>query len=442
LSTQKISFRRINNLAIPAIVSGIAEPLLSITDTAVVGNVQVNPTEALAAVGIAGSFISAIVWILAQTRSAISAIVAQYLGAKKLDQIHNLPAQIIFINLLLSLFIYFVTVLFTEEIFELYNASGLILDQSVSYYRIRALGLPLTLFVFSIFGVFRGLQNTFWPMVISILGAALNIALDFALVFGVEGLVEPMHVEGAAWASVIAQGFMAIMALWLYLRRTPFSLSLSLPLNHEIKRLLSLSLNLIIRALSLNIALYMANAYATSYGANSIAAQTIAFQIWLFFAFFIDGYSSVGNIMSGKFLGEGNYAMIKRLSNQLIAYTLVIALVLGLVCLAFYKPLGHLFSQDAEVLQLFSSIFWIVLLMQPINAIAFVFDGIFKGMAKAVALRDTLLAATFLGFVPTLLIGDYFNLGLYAIWIAFTVWMILRGGILLYLFRYRVMAGR
>ena len=266
MSSQKISFRKINNLAIPAIVSGIAEPLLSITDTAVVGNIEVNPTEALAAVGIAGSFISAIVWILAQTRSAISAIVAQYLGAKKLDQIHNLPAQIIFINLLLSLSIYLVTVLFTQEIFELYNASGLILDQSVSYYRIRALGLPLTLFVFSIFGVFRGLQNTFWPMVISIFGAALNIALDFALVFGVEGLVEPMHVEGAAWASVIAQGFMAIMALWLYLKRTPFNLTLSLPFNHEIKRLLSLSVNLIIRALSLNIALYMANAYATATG--------------------------------------------------------------------------------------------------------------------------------------------------------------------------------
>ncbi len=442
MSTKKIPFRQINKLAIPAIVSGIAEPLLSITDTAIVGNVQVNPTEALAAVGIAGSFISAIVWILAQTRSAISAIVAQYLGAKKLDQIHNLPAQIIFINLLLSLSIYVVTVLFTRQIFELYNASGLILDQSVSYYRIRALGLPLTLFVFSIFGVFRGLQNTFWPMVISILGAALNIVLDFALVFGVEGLVEPMHVKGAAWASVVAQGFMAVMALVLFLKRTPFNLRLNLPFNHEIKRLLSLSLNLIIRALSLNIALYMANAYATSYGANSIAAQTIAFQIWLFFAFFIDGYSSVGNIMSGKFLGEENFAMIDRLSKQLIAYTLIIALGLGLICFAFYEPLGRLFSQDEEVLRLFYSIFWIVLLMQPINAVAFVFDGIFKGMAKAVALRDTLLAATFLGFVPALLIGDYFNLRLYAIWIAFTVWMVLRGGILVYLFRFRIMVNR
>lgn len=443
LSTKlKISFRHINKLAIPAIVSGIAEPLLSITDTAIVGNVRINPTEALAAVGIAGSFISAIVWILAQTRSAISAIVAQYLGAKKIEEIHNLPAQIIFINLLLSLAIYLITVFFVQEIFELYNASGLILEQSVSYYRIRALGLPLTLFVFSVFGVFRGLQNTFWPMVISILGATLNIVLDFALVFGVEGLIDPMNVDGAAWASLMAQAFMALMALVLFLKRTPFNLTLNLPFNKEIKRLLSLSLNLIIRALSLNIALYLANAYATSYGANYIAAQTIAFQIWLFFAFFIDGYASVGNIMSGKYLGEGNYRMIVRLSKQLLTYTLFIALFLGLICLAFYYPLGRLFSHDTEVLALFYSIFWIVLLMQPINAVAFVFDGIFKGMAEAVALRDTLLASTFLGFIPALLIGDYFHLRLDAIWIAFTVWMLMRGGILLYLFKNKIMAGK
>ena len=202
-----ITFKGINKLAIPAIISGVAEPLLSITDTAIVGNIQMNPTEALAAVGIAGSFISALVWILAQTRSAISATVAKYLGAKKLNEIATLPAQIIAINLFLSIVIYFSTIFMVDEIFRMYNADGLILSYSVSYYKIRAIGFPLTLFVFSTFGVFRGMQNTFWPMVISIIGASLNIVLDFILVFGIEGFIDPMNVEGAAWASVISQPF-------------------------------------------------------------------------------------------------------------------------------------------------------------------------------------------------------------------------------------------
>ena len=73
--------------------------------------------------------------------------------------------------------------------------------------------------------------------------------------------------------------------------------------------------------------------------------------------------------------------------------------------------------------------------MQPLNAIAFVFDGLFKGLAEAVILRNTLLVATFIGFIPVLLVGDYFGFKLYAVWIAFTVWMFLRMIILVVIFR-------
>ncbi|MEE9349730.1 MAG: MATE family efflux transporter [Flavobacteriaceae bacterium] len=432
---KKISFKYINKLAIPAIIAGIAEPLLSITDTAIVGNLEFNAVEALAAVGIAGSFISALFWILAQTRSAISAIVGQYLGAKKLDDIASLPAQIIAINVLLSIFIYVITVFFINGIFTLYNADGLVLNYAVSYYKIRAIGLPFTLFTFSVFGVFRGLQNTFYPMIISIVGALLNVGLDFALVFGIDGVIEPMHVEGAAIASVIAQVVMAIISLILLLKKTPFTLHLKRPFNPEIKRLLGLSLNLFVRALALNFALYLANSFATKYGTNYIAAQTIAFQIWLFFAFFMDGYASVGNIISGKLLGEKNYKKMFLLSKDLVKYTIVVALLLGSVCFVFYQWFGTLFTDDSAVLDHFYSVFWIVILMQPINAIAFVYDGVFKGLAEATTLRNTLIIATFLGFVPALLIGDFYNLKLHAIWIAFTVWMLFRAGILVVIFK-------
>lgn len=434
-NSSKTSFKEINRLAVPAIISGIAEPLLSITDTAIVGNISHNATEALAAVGIAGSFISALIWILAQTRSAISATIAKYLGAKKLSEITTLPAQIITINLALSSVIYIVTLFFVTEIFQMYNAEGLVLDYTVDYYKIRALGYPLTLFVFSSFGIFRGLQNTFIPMLISIVGAGLNVGLDFLLVFGFKDIVPAMGVKGAAWASVISQAVMCVMALYFIIKKTPFSLRFTFPFNKEIKNLLLLSMNLIIRAIALNIALYFANSYATKYGDNYIAAQTIIFQIWLFFAFFIDGYASVGNIVSGKLLGEKNYLKLWNLMLQLSKYAIFISVVLVAICVLFYKPLGLLFTKDDEVLQLFYSVFWIALAMQPINALAFVFDGLFKGLSEGATLRNLLILATFGGFLPTILIADYFGLKLYGIWIAFTVWMILRSVILIVKFR-------
>ncbi|MGB5205372.1 MAG: MATE family efflux transporter, partial [Eudoraea sp.] len=50
-----VSFKTINSLAIPATIAGIAEPVLSITDTAIVGNIPTYGLESLAAVGIVGS---------------------------------------------------------------------------------------------------------------------------------------------------------------------------------------------------------------------------------------------------------------------------------------------------------------------------------------------------------------------------------------------------
>ncbi len=143
----------------------------------------------MAAAGIVGSFLSAIIWIVAQTKTAISAIVSQHLGANRLHAVKTLIPQAIAFNFIFSLLIYATTAFFAKAIFGAYNAEGLILQYSEDYYQIRALGYPLTLVTFAIFGVFRGLQNTLWAMKCSLTGAVVNVALDFLLVYGIDGLI-------------------------------------------------------------------------------------------------------------------------------------------------------------------------------------------------------------------------------------------------------------
>ena len=430
-----INFKTINNLAIPATIAGIAEPILSITDTAIVGNIPQDGMESLAAAGIVGSFLSMLIWILGQTRSAISAIISQYLGAGKLERVKTLPAQAIFLNILLSIVILLSTVFVVEEIFVLLNASGKILELCISYYSIRVWGFPLTLFVFAVMGIFRGLQNTYYPMLIAITGAVLNIVLDFILVYGVEGIITPMYLEGAAWASLIAQGIMALMAFVLLITKTNISLALKFPLHPELGRLVVMSINLFVRALALNIALILAVREATALGDKFIGAHTIAINLWLFSAFFIDGYGAAGNIMGGKLLGAKNYDGLWELAKKIMLYGFVISLILAAVGFLFYRPIGRIFSNDITVLQAFYSIFFILILGIPMNMVAFVFDGLFKGLGEMKYLRNVLLVATFLGFVPMLFLGKFLGWGLYGIWIAFTIWMFIRGGALVWKFR-------
>ncbi|GAB2762040.1 MATE family efflux transporter [Salinimicrobium soli] len=431
----KVSFGEINKIAIPAIIAGIAEPLISLTDIAIIGNVERDPVESLAAAGIVGSFLSAIIWIVAQTKTAISALVSQNLGASRLHAVKTLVPQAIYFNLLLSLLIYILSAYFARMIFSAYNAEGLVLNYAAEYYKIRALGYPLTLVTFAIFGVFRGLQNTLWAMKCSLTGAFLNVGLDYLLVYGIDGIVPAMHLRGAAYASVISQAVMLIMALHFFFRKTPFGLRLSFNINPQMKGLLLMSANLFVRTAALNFAIYLANAYATDYGKNYIAAQSILMNIWLFFSFFIDGYANAGNAISGRLLGAKDYKRLWHLSIDISKYAITIAIVLIGICSLFYEEIGLIFSKESTVLVLFSSVFWMVLFMQPINAIAFMFDGIFKGLGEAKYLRNVLLAATFLGFTPVLLIGDYFGLNLYAIWIAFFVWMLIRSSALVIKFR-------
>jgi len=422
-----ISLKHINKLAVPAIIAGISEPILSLTDAAIVGHISVNATESLAAVGVVTAFLSMLIWVLGQSRSAISSIISQYLGAGKLEEVKNLPAQAIAIILILSLLICLGTYPFSTAIFKLYNASGLLLDLSVSYYKIRVFGLPFTLYTFAVFGIFRGLQNTYYPMLIAITGALVNILLDVLLVYGIADVFQPLFLKGAAYASVVAQFLMAALATYFLLTKTEITLRLTKPVNKEIPKFLNMIGHLIIRTLALNTALYFATRFATGYGNAYIATYTIAINLWFFAAFAVDGYASAGNILSGKLFGAKSYSLLVQLSNRLIKYAFIVGLVMGAVGALFYKPIGAVFSNDPEVLKEFYNIFWIVLIMQPFCALAFVFDGIFKGLGKMKDLRNVLILATLFVFIPVLFITDYYGWKLHGIFTAFTLWMIARG---------------
>ena len=431
-----ISLKRINQLAIPALIAGISEPILSLTDAAVVGNVAVNPVESLAAVGIVSTFLSMLIWVLGQTRSAISSLLSQALGANNLENLKDLPAQAIFIITSLSVLIIIATYPLAMEIFQLYNAENLVLDFSVDYYKIRVFGFPFTLYVIAVFGVFRGLQNTYYPMLIAITGAVLNVVLDLVLVNGISGVTPAFHIKGAAYASIISQATMALMATYYLYKKTSITLRLRFPFNPKIKDFILMILNLFVRTLALNAALYFATSFATSYGKNYIAAYTIAINLWFLGAFLIDGYASAGNILSGRLLGQKNYKHLLQLSHKLIKCGIVLGLVIAAFGFVAYNYIGLIFTKEPQVLTEFKTVFWLVLAMQPIAAVAFIFDGMFKGMGKMKYLRNVLLGSTFLVFIPVLYVLDLYDFKLYAIFIAFTLWMVARGLPLILKFRH------
>ena len=433
--TNSVKISDIQKLAIPALISGIAEPILSITDTIIVGNMDENATISLGAVGIVGSFISMLIWVFGQTRSVIASIIAQALGQKKLKEVKDLPAQGILIIIFSSFLIILLTYFNSEGLFKFYNASGNLLKFCVEYFNIRVWGLPFTLLTIGIFGIFRGLQNTYYPMIIAIVGTILNIVLDIILVYGVEGFINPMFIQGAAYASLLAQICMAFLAVILLYKKTNIKLAVKFPFNPKIKSFMQMFGNLVIRTASLNVTLYFCNDFATKYGDEFIAAYTIAINLWFLVAFIIDGYSSAGTILSGKLYGEKSYGVLMKFGNDLTKIGVKIGVIMCIIGFIFYYPLGRIFNNDPVVLQEFYNIFWIVLAMLPLCSIAFIFDGLYKGLGWMKDLRNVLLFSTFIIFVPFVILFDHYELGLHGIFYAFTLWILSRSIPLIIKFR-------
>ncbi|PIE50535.1 MAG: MATE family efflux transporter [Flavobacteriales bacterium] len=430
----KISFKEINKLAIPSIFAGIVEPLISLTDTAVAGQFTENPEVALGAVGLVSAFLSSMVWIFFQTSNAISIQVSHGVGEGRVNRLKTLVSQVLSFNLAVALLFSVLTFIFSSFVFGLYGAENELLEYATRYFKIRVWGFPITLISFTIFGIFRGFQNTSWAMWISILGGIFNIGLNFLLVLGFG-----LDIEGIAWASLVSQVIMLVLAVYFMLQKTPFRWYRIFPLHIDFWATLKMALNLFIRSLALNLALFLAFRYATLLGDGEktkfVSAHSLLIQLWLFTTFLLDGYANAGSALSGKLFGSKDLKKMVYLVKDLAKIMILIGSTLGIFYFIFQQPIGRLLTKSEPVLGVFYQAFWIVCLMQPLNAIAFMFDGVFKGLGEVSTLRNVFILAVIVGFIPSLLLFHYFDLGVMGIWLSFLIWMSIRAGSLLLIFK-------
>ena len=142
----------------------------------------------------------------------IASIIAQAIGQKFKD-VETLPAQGILIIISSSFLIILLTFFNSENLFKFYNASGDLLQFSVDYFNIRFGASVHFTNYWNIWNI-QGLQNTLpndnchhWN--------TIKYYIDIIFVYGIDGFISPMYIKGAAYASLIAQITMAIIAVIL-----------------------------------------------------------------------------------------------------------------------------------------------------------------------------------------------------------------------------------
>jgi putative MATE family efflux protein len=363
--------REILRLAVPAFLTLIAEPLFLLADTAIIGHLG---TAALAGLGVASAVLLTAAGVFVFLAYGTTAVVARQIGAGSRSGAIAAGIDGTWLAIALGVLTGALVAAFTEPLCRAFGASPGVLDQAVTYLRISAAGLPGMLVILATTGVLRGLQDTRTPLIASILGFSVNVALNVLFVYGLD-----MGIAGSAWGTVIAQTGMAIALVTVLIR---YAAQVHLPLRAHPGRVLRAArhgIPLLVRTLALRAVLVTTTWVAAGLGDVPLASHQVAVTIWSFLAFALDAIAIAAQALTGKSLGAGDVAGVRSATNLMIRWGLGLGVVLGLIVLALRFVLPHLFTNDPAIQSALAAALLVVAVGQPLAAYVFVVDGVLIG---------------------------------------------------------------
>lgn len=414
-------------LSVPTVISTLAVPLLGIVDTAVLG--RLPDVRQLAGAAAGGVILSVVLQMFFFLRMGTTALVAQRWGADD----RRGATLVLFQSLAIATVLGIALIVLKRPIaiigFGLVGAAPDVTALGDTYFSIRIYEAPFYLMTLAMTALMRGQGDALVPMYIVIGVNAINIAGDLLLVPGTWGLPS-FGVAGAAWAGVVAQGsgWAAAMVIgwrrvrpywdWSWLRRW-----------RELawQRFFAVQSHLFVRTLVLVLTFAaVTSLVARLESATILAAHAILMQLWQLVSHGVDGFAYATETTVGSWLGRGDRARARASGVAALVWGLGVGALFALVYFIAVDDVAAFFTHNQDVIDVVVSLVWAVALSQPVNAAAYVFDGILIGATDTRYLRNAMLLSTAV-FIAIIGVGWLTaGLSLQLIWWALLLFMAMR----------------
>jgi putative MATE family efflux protein len=409
--------REILRLALPALGALAAEPLYILTDTAVVGHLG---TPELGGLAVAGTILTTAYSLFNFLSYGTTAAVARAAGAGRSEAGARNAVQSLWLALLIGTALALAGLLLAPLLVGLMGPSATVRPHALVYLRIASLGmLPVMLALVGV-GYLRGLQDTVTPLRIALLANLANLVMELVAIYGLG-----MGLAASAWSSVIAQAGAAVVFCRHIARHASAAQVSWRPELTTLRSLVVVGRDLFLRTGSLLAALAVATAVASRLGTTPLGAHQIAFQLWSFLALTLDAVAIAAQAMVGRLLGAGDADAARAASKRMVEWGLLAGLVLGGLVAVLRPVLAPLFSDDPAVIDLTLQVLWLVAVLQPLNAVVFVLDGILIGAGDLRFLAGAMVAA-FVLFLPAAILAGSAGGTLGWLWGAVTLLMVAR----------------
>lgn len=196
---------------LPLLAGNILQQLYNMVDTIVVG--RGVGVDALAAVGVTGSFNFLVLGFIMGMAQGVSILVAQFFGSKDYRRLRQSITMSAYLSVIVCVSLTILSMVFSRDILLLMDTPITIIDDAVTYINIIFACMSIS-YVYNFFsGILRAVGDSRNPVIAMVIAFFVNVVLDVWFVMGLH-----MGVAGAAYATVIAQGVSAVYCFVSYMR--------------------------------------------------------------------------------------------------------------------------------------------------------------------------------------------------------------------------------
>lgn len=423
---QAFSNRKLKEMIIPLFLEQLLVMLVGMADTLVISHAG---EAAVSGVSLVNQFNTIFIYLFTALASGGAVVISQYIGRNEMDAAGASASQLLLFSTVFSIIVSGLVFVGNEWILRLMfgKVEASVMEACVTYLRISAYSYPALAVYNTGTAVYRSLGKTDVTMYLSVISNIINVIGNLIGVF-----VLHAGVAGVAYPSLIARTFSAVAITLLCLRRKNGVFYRAKWIFRwdgiSMKRILRIAVpnglengvfQLVKVALSSIVALF---------GTYQIAANGVAQSIWSMAALAGVTMGPVFITVIGQCMGNRDTEVADYYFRKLTRITLFFSTVWNLFVFILSPLFLKLYALESETKQL---VFWLVLIHNVFNAVAYPFSGALSNGLRAagdvkftmyVSIASTIVGRLFLSY----LLGIVFDMGVIGIAIAMVCDWIIR----------------
>lgn len=372
------------SFSIPLFLGNILQALYNTVDSIWVGRF-LGP-QALAAVSVSFPIIFVLVALVTGITMATTVMVAQYVGAKKIDMVKKTVGNSLFLLIIASIVASTTGILLNRTLLRLINTPEEILPMASGYARIIFMGFIFMFGYNMTSAILMGLGDSKTPLRFLFYSTMINIVLDPIMIFGL-GPIPKMGIQGAAIATILSQAISFVLAL-RYLDRNEHVISYKLRdirYDRELTRLtIKIGLPAGIQQTVVALGNTLIMSIVNSFGVNVVAAFNAAQKLDSFAFMPSMSIGMASSTLTGQNMGAGKTERVKEVARWSEIIAVLITGIISAVFLLVPDKLLLLFTTDREVLNLGAQCLRILAIAYVPFGLMWVFNGIIRGAGDTI----------------------------------------------------------